>query len=148
MKKQTELSGLILRAAEYVGSALCNHGCIVHRYDAISTSSVYLKVDAGVACSIRLSDHEGHHNLNYRFNYLAQVPGFNVDLVRDEVDRYYYQAGAVDRMISDILELREKRFFTYRDYEETVQLRLAEGAHARGFWKNAYLLGGEQSRAA
>ena len=148
MKKKSELSSLILRAADYVGQRLSENGCMVHRYDAISTSSVYLKVDAGVACSIRLSDHEGHYHLNYRFNYLAQVPGDGVEHNQGDLDRYYYQVGAVDRMIEDILELREERYLMYRDYNETVQLRLAEAANAKGFWQNAYLVGGEQRSAA
>ena len=147
-KQTNELGSLILRAADYVSGVLCDKGCIVHRYDAVSTSSVYLKVDAGVACSIRLSDHDGHYHLRYRFNYLAHVPGDEVEHTYDEMDRYFYQAGAVDQMIEDILELREQRYLMYRDYGEIVQLRLAEGANAKGFWQKAYLITKQERMAA
>ena len=148
MKRKNELSSLILRAADYVADLLCDNGCIVHRYDAVSTSSVYLKVDAGVACSIRLSDHEGNSRLKYRFNYLANVPGDNVEYAYDEMERSFYQAGAIDRMIEDILDLREQRYLMYRDYDETVRLRFSEGANAKGFWQKAYLVSKQESQAA
>ena len=143
-----ELSALILRAADYIGRTLSGMGCMVHRYDAVSTSSVYLKVDAGVACSIRLSDHEGHYNLKYRFNYLAHVPGEAVEHVQDGIDRYFYQAGAVDQMIEDILELREQRYLMYRNYEEIIKERLEESIDAKGFWQNAYLISTQELEAA
>lgn len=147
-KSNKELSALILRAADYVGRTLSGRGCMVHRYDAFSTSSVYLKVDAGVACSIRLSDHEGHYNLKYRFNYLAQVPGEAVEHVQDGFDRYFYQAGAVDQMIEDILELREQRYLMYRNYDDLIKERLEESVNASGFWQGAYLISSQDLEAA
>lgn len=43
---------------------------LIHRYDAYSTNSVYLKFDYGLGNSLRLSDHIGKAGLNYRFNKL------------------------------------------------------------------------------
>lgn len=42
---------------------------LIHRYDAYSTNSVYLKFDYGLGNSLRLSDHTGKAGLNY-----AEVP--------------------------------------------------------------------------
>ena len=39
---------------------------IIHRYDSISTNSIYLKFDYGVACSLRISDHNGYKHLDYQ----------------------------------------------------------------------------------
>ena len=38
---------------------LLDIGVIVHRYDAYSTSSIYLKLDYGLSCGIRIADHPG-----------------------------------------------------------------------------------------
>ena len=49
---------------------------IVHRYDAYSTSSIYLKLDYGVACGIRIADHPGKKKYHYRFNILKEIRSF------------------------------------------------------------------------
>ena len=38
-------------------------GFIVHRYNAVTTSSIYLKLDFGVCCGIRIADHSGKKNI-------------------------------------------------------------------------------------
>ena len=38
---------------------------LIHRYDAYSTNSVYLKFDYGVANSLRIADHAGKKHLAY-----------------------------------------------------------------------------------
>ena len=38
---------------------LLNRNFTVHRYNAYSTSSIYLKLDYGLSCGIRISDHPG-----------------------------------------------------------------------------------------
>lgn len=38
---------------------------LIHRYDAYSTNSVYLKFDYGVANSLRIADHAGKEYLSY-----------------------------------------------------------------------------------
>lgn len=45
----------------------------IHRYDAYSTNSVYLKFDYGLGNSLRISDHHGKERLNYRFNILLDL---------------------------------------------------------------------------
>jgi hypothetical protein len=148
MKKEKQINVQIRQAADYLGEALCCNGCIVHRYDAISTSSVYLKIDAGVACSIRLSDHEGRGDLAYRFNYLANETGTDVYCLNGSTDRYYYQSGALGTMVNDVLVLRDERELMYKNYDELVQERLTSGEHQKGFWQKAYLVSSEQAVAA
>lgn len=48
---------------------------VIHRYDAYSTNSIYLKFDYGVANSLRISDHPGKRHLRYRFNLMAEQAG-------------------------------------------------------------------------
>ena len=46
---------------------------LIHRYDAYSTNSVYLKFDYGVANSLRIADHAGKEYLSYRFNIILTL---------------------------------------------------------------------------
>lgn len=63
VKKGKEVKAL----ADYICNALAGK-MIIHRYDAFSTNSVYLKFDYGVANSLRISDHAGYGYLSYRYN--------------------------------------------------------------------------------
>ena len=51
---------------------------IVHRYVAYSTSSIYLKLDYGIACGIRIADHSGKKKYSYRFNIIKDFKGDKV----------------------------------------------------------------------
>lgn len=59
---------------------LLDMGFIVHRYNAHSTSSIYLKLDYGVACGIRIADHPGKKKYHYRFNVIKDYKGDKVIL--------------------------------------------------------------------
>lgn len=52
---------------------------LIHRYDAYSTNSVYLKFDYGLGNSLRLSDHTGKAGLNYRFNIITTMKSLGID---------------------------------------------------------------------
>lgn len=44
--------------------SLIERGFLVHKYYARTTKSVYLKLDYGACCGIRISDHRGKKNTN------------------------------------------------------------------------------------
>lgn len=52
-------NSIITQVADTLCRRLLSAGFIVHRYDAYSTNSIYLKLDCGVCNSIRISDHTG-----------------------------------------------------------------------------------------
>ena len=70
----------------------------VHRLDAFTTNSVYLKVDCGVCHSIRVSDHRGKKHLKYRYNIGPFVRKFRS--VHDMHRRYYFTVDEVDRLVN------------------------------------------------
>lgn len=125
-------------SASYICKKLLENGCMIHRYDAYSTDSIYIKVDAGVACSIRISDHNGKKHLSYRYNYMANEPGNKVTMKKDKYERYYYQSGAVDKLIKDVLKLRMGRMNCYKNYDGLIQKSIQEGKEKPGFWQQAY----------
>lgn len=92
---------------------------LIHRYDAYSTNSVYLKFDYGVANSLRIADHAGKEYLSYRFNIILTLAEPKNDL-SGRFPRNYYPPDMVDQVIEDILAGVEAKRARYRDYEKTV----------------------------
>lgn len=132
----------IREIAETIQIQLLEKGYIIHRYDAFSSNSVYLKVDYGVGGSIRISNHKGKKNLSYRFNIFSHQEGTEVNVFRDKVcDRHFYQANAVQRLINDVIKFREGRVRRYgglNRYQSFVEKAKNENQSiTKGFWKNA-----------
>ena len=115
-------------------------GFTVHRYDAYSTDSVYLKLDYGLGNSIRISDHRGYKHLKYRFNI-----GTWVRRRRDEYDggyaRSYYPVEDVESLVADVLRNRHQRRQSLgrRGYERKVSELRGRSRHIRkGFWSHCH----------
>ena len=68
---------------------LLNMNFIVHRYNSYSTSSIYLKLDYGLSCGIRIADHNGKKKYHYRFNVLKDYKGNKV-INRDNLVSYFF----------------------------------------------------------
>lgn len=124
--------------AEYVQNKLLEQGFIIHRYDAYSTNSIYLKLDYGVAHSIRISDHQGYGHLSYRYNInnKYRFGGWCKD--RNNMWRYNCPANdkEIDRLISIILANKiEKK--TFYDYDKLMEKYILESKDKTGFWQKA-----------
>lgn len=128
----------IRKSVEYVCDRLIAHGCIIYRYNAKSSNSIYLKVDGGLAFSIRFSDHRGYEHLKYRYNFLSEEPGNTVTSILDTTERYYYQASALDQLIDDVLNAREERRQSLKDYDALISKKVKESKEIKGFWQKAY----------
>lgn len=119
--------------ADELQADLIEKGFTVHRYDAFSTDSVYLKLDYGACGSIRISDHKGYKRLHYMWNI-----GPWIEKERHENHkirpRHFYPACSMQEMLEAICALRESRKAA-NDYERRVKI----GKHYRdtartGFW--------------
>ena len=53
--KNKDAENKIKMAAEYISQELCKQGCMIHRYDAYSTNSVYLKAVSYTHLEIRIA---------------------------------------------------------------------------------------------
>lgn len=126
----------IRNLAAYVCDRLAGR-VLIHRYDAYSTNSVYLKFDYGVANSLRIADHAGKKHLAYRFNIILNLVEPKNDL-SGRFPRNYYPPDMVDQVIEDILAGVEAKRARYRDYDKTVKDAKAKIAHERGFWQQAH----------
>ena len=51
------------------------YGIYCARYNAVTTDSIYLKLDYGVCCEIRIDDHNWKKKYHYRFNVVKDYCG-------------------------------------------------------------------------
>lgn len=109
---------------------------VIHRYDAYSTNSVYLKFDYGVANSLRISDHPGKKYLKYRFNILTTQKCKQIKHDKG-FDRIFYGPDMINAVCRDILNAKEAKKARYRDYDAIVQNKINEVGHEKGFWQQA-----------
>lgn len=85
---------------------------IVHRYDAYSTSSIYLKLDYGIACGIRIADHPGKKKYSYRFNIIKDFNGDKV-ILKDGLISRFYDFSELEKVLEDVQEEKQKKLCKY-----------------------------------
>lgn len=91
---------------------LLDMGLIVHRYNAHSTSSIYLKLDYGLACGIRIADHPGRKKYSYRFNVIKDYKGDKV-ILKDGLICYFYDFNELDSVLDAVQKERQEKINKY-----------------------------------
>ena len=84
--------------ARIVASRLVSEGFKVHRYDAVTTNSVYLKPDYGACGSIRISDHPGYKHLSYRWNIGSHIEDVSHALA-ESYPRSFFPADKWEQLV-------------------------------------------------
>lgn len=100
------------KIANILASKLIELGFIVHRYNSHSTSSIYLKLDYGISCGIRIADHNGKPKYHYRFNVLKDYKGDGI-IYRDNLISYFFNYNELDKVINAVIQEREKKLKKY-----------------------------------
>ena len=136
--KRTET---VKRLADRLAARLLRMGITVHRYDAYSTESIYLKLDYGVCNSIRISGHPGKEYLKYRYNI-----GPSIQKRRNEMDgfpRYYYPDRDWQALLDRIELDRARKIGRYgvAKYRRLMKEYRDQGRKRPGFWQQAYRVG-------
>lgn len=122
---------------------------IIHRYDAYSTNSIYLKFDYGVANSLRISDHDGKKHLRYRYNILESMGKKSSKEIRTRqgLEMVFYSPAMINACCRDILAAKADRVERYRDYDAIVEQAKEKAAKPqKGFWSGARLISGQEDR--
>lgn len=126
--------------ADEIQEKLLGMGFTVHRLDAFTTNSVYLKVDCGVCHSIRVSDHRGKNHLKFRYNIGPFVSKFSS--VHDMYRRYYFTVDEVDRLVKFVKYDRVRAIDVLggrKAYREQIQRFRERGeAMTEGFWTKCW----------
>lgn len=91
---------------------LLDMGFVVHRYDAYSTSSIYLKMDYGLSCGIRIADHPGKKKYSYRFNVIKDYNGDKV-ILKDGLICNFFNFNELDEVIKAVQNEKQDKISKY-----------------------------------
>lgn len=98
--------------AEILTQKLKALGFIVHKHNAFSTNSIYLKLDYGVCCGIRISDHNGRKKYHYRFNVIKNFKGDKIIYFNNLVS-YFYTFDELPQLLDKVQEEKQKKIKKY-----------------------------------
>lgn len=94
---------------------LKDKGFQIHKYYAKTTKSIYLKLDYGVCCGIRISDHTGKKRYKYKFNIIKQYKG--PKQVKDKgCLRLFYNYNNTEELINDVQNEKKEKIVKYGLY--------------------------------
>ena len=91
---------------------LLEMGFIVHRHNAYSTSSIYLKLDFGLCGGIRISDHPGRKRYHYRFNVMKNYSGDKV-VERDGLICLFFDFNELEEVLAAIQKEKQTKINKY-----------------------------------
>lgn len=98
-------------------------GFIVCKYYAKTTKSIYLKLDYGVCCGIRISDHNGKKKYKYKFNLLKYYKGPKI--VNDNgYIRLFYDYENINELIEAVIKEKNEKIKKYgqNNYQEYMKI--------------------------
>lgn len=98
--------------ADNLVSKLLDMNLIVHRYNSHTTSSIYLKLDYGICCGIRIADHPGKKKYHYRFNIIKDFKGNKV-ILKDGLICRFYDFSELDFVLEDVKKERQSKINKY-----------------------------------
>lgn len=101
-------------------------GFVVHRYNAVTTNSIYLKLDFGVCCGIRIADHNGKKKYHYRFNVVKDYNGDKIIYFKNLIS-FFYTFEELPQLLEEIQkerQLKQQRYgiSNYKSYMEKEKI--------------------------
>jgi hypothetical protein len=114
-------------------------GVHVMRLDAKTSNSVYLKLDRGLAGTIRISDHPCQTNRLFRYNLIKSLGNNRHVTVRNGKRYDEYPLGRYDDAITYILAERKDRIHrrSIEGYMLAMDDQIRLNAGTPGFWTRA-----------
>jgi hypothetical protein len=127
--------------ADQIAGELKARGFVVHRTDAVNSTSAYLKVDYGVMNTVRISDHKGAgEKLDFRFNILSPIQEPYRTRMSDGTPRYWYGFSDLGQFYRDIEAFRQHKLTILGEQE--YKFLMSKNAYFAehkpwGMWKKA-----------
>lgn len=117
-------------------SKLLDMGFIVHRYNSHSTSSIYLKLDYGLSCGIRIADHPGKKKYSYRFNVIKDYVGNKV-ILKDGLICRFYNFNEIDSVLNAVQQEKQQKLNKYglKNYQRYMEKEKNENELFKRFKK-------------
>ena len=115
---------------------LLDMGFIVHRYNSHSTSSIYLKLDYGLSCGIRIADHPGKKKYSYRFNVIKDYVGNKV-ILKDGLICRFYDFNELDSVLNAVQQEKQQKLNKYglKNYQRYMEKEKNENELFKRFKK-------------
>lgn len=117
-------------------SKLLDMGFIVHRYNSHSTSSIYLKLDYGLSCGIRIADHPGKKKYSYRFNVIKDYVGNKV-ILKDGLICRFYDFNELYSVLNAVQQEKQQKLNKYglKNYQRYMEKEKNENELFKRFKK-------------
>lgn len=128
--KELEISNKLIKL-------LKEKGFEISKYYAKTTKSIYLKLDYGVCCGIRISDHNGKKKYKYKFNLLKYYKGPKI--VNDNgYIRLFYDYENINELIEAVIKEKNEKIKKYgqNNYQEYMEIN-SKGELYKSFEKVA-----------
>jgi len=121
---------------------LKEEGLTIQRYDSVTTSSIYLKLDYGVANSIRIGDHKGKKQYKYRYNVDIGRKQINRHSTGEGWPRWYYPETELNALVRDVVKERKRIMQRYGpdSYWALMVQKQFDNRGNKGFWSQARLV--------
>ena len=105
-------------------------GFQINNYYAKTTKSIYLKLDYGVCCGIRISDHNGKQKYRYKFNLIKQYKGPKEKIDRGYV-RLFYDYNNTEELIEDVQNEKKAKIKKYglHNYQEYMKINAQDSLY-------------------
>ena len=118
--------------AKFLVKNLLDLGFIVHRYNSHTTSSIYLKLDYGVSCGIRIADHPGKKKYSYRFNVIKDYVGNKV-IYKDNLICYFFDYTELDKVIDAVKKEKQNKINKYgiENYKKWMNIQSQSDLYIR-----------------
>lgn len=110
------------QVAKILVKQLTKLGFVIHRYNSVTTDSIYLKLDYGVCCGIRISNHNGKKKYHYRFNLIKNYDGDKITFFENLIS-HFYNFDELPELIKDIQEEKANKIKKYglEKYKEIMK---------------------------
>lgn len=135
MKNSTSINKFV----EKLVSRLKQEGFLIQYYHSMTSESVYLKLDYGVANSIRISDHKGNPKLCYRYNFQQNMTQKSIIEYEGSngLPRYFASFDNMDAMVMLIVRHRhlKRRKLGVKKYNKAIEIAYAQNEGRPGFWQ-------------
>ena len=107
-------------------------GFIVHRYNSHTTSSIYIKLDYGLSCGIRIADHPGKKKYSYRFNVIKDYVGDKV-IIKDGLICRFYDFTELEEVIQADKKERQEKINKYglQNYKKYMEKESKDDLYTR-----------------
>ena len=98
-------------------------GFKINKYYAKTTKSIYLKLDYGVCCGIRISNHNGKKKYKYKFNMLKEYNGPKQKNDKGYI-RLFYDYSNTDELVNDVQNEKKSKINKYglSNYHEYMKI--------------------------